>query len=145
MNRKTFAALLISLAGASCATSTPVLADANHGLGVRTAPALSRTAGADPLEIDAYPRILTAGDHLSVRLRVEPNVLSRSVDLSWWSADGLGGSHLMQVDGDRAAIRYEFPIKRIDAGEYEITAVLTRGDGTRVRRSTTVLVVSRGF
>ena len=36
MNRKTFAALLISLAGASCATSTPVLADANHGVSDET-------------------------------------------------------------------------------------------------------------
>jgi hypothetical protein len=33
----------------------------------------------------------------------------------------------------------------MDAGEYEISAVLTRSDGTRIRRSATVLVVGRLF
>jgi hypothetical protein len=103
-----------------------------------------RSATAEPLTIDVYPRVVTDGP-VSVRLRVEPNALSRTMEISWWSADGLGGSRTMEIDGDRAAIRYEFPIKRIDPGEYEVTAVLTRSDGTRVRRTVNVIVVERGF
>lgn len=100
------------------------------------------SSNAAPLTIDAYPRIVTDGP-VSVRLRVEPHALSRSMEVSWWSTDGLGGSRLLEIDGDRAAIRYEFPIKRLDPGEYQVTAVLLRSDGTRIRRSVTVLVVDR--
>ena len=111
----------------------------------RPAQAVSRGGEAEPLEIDAYPRIVSDGGQVSVRMRIEPHALSRSVEVSWWSTDGLGGSRTMEIDGDRAAIRYEFPIKRIDAGEYELSAVLVRADGTRVRRTVPVLVVGRGF
>jgi|SRR5688572_10849143 len=144
MKYQAFAAVLGALATVSCAgiTSGPVLADVGPGASARSASTRAAASKADPLEIDVYPRIVT-GDYASVRLRVEPNELSRHVEVSWWSEEGLGGSHLVQVDGDRAAIRYEFPIKRIDPGEYDVTAVLTRSDGTRVRRTTTVRVMDR--
>jgi hypothetical protein len=123
-------------------TLSPLHASSDAPAGAPAAPA--RAAAAEPLAIDVYPRISTDGP-VSVRLRVEPNALSRNVEISWWSSDGLGGSRMLEVDGDRAAIRYEFPIKRIDPGEYEVSAVLIRSDGTRVRRSATVLVVGRAF
>ena len=97
----------------------------------------------DSLGVDVYPRIAMAGDGASVRVRVEPSVLSRSVELSWWSGDGVGGSHLITLDGDRAARRYDMPIKRLDPGHYEVTAVLLRADGSRIQRRTTILVVGR--
>jgi hypothetical protein len=96
---------------------------------------------AEPLTIDVYPRIMSAGGHASVRLRIEPNALTRTVEISWWSGDGLGGSHQISVDGDRGPIRYQFPLKHIDPGEYEVSAILTRVDGSRVRRTTTIVVV----
>ena len=125
-------------------TSPPLLAESGLAGESRPAVARERASGAEPLSIDVYPRIATDGP-VSVRLRVEPNALSRTVEVSWWSTDGLGGSRLLEVDGDKAAIRYEFPIKRIDPGEYEVSAVLIRSDGSRVRRSATVLVVGRDF
>ena len=145
MSRQTLFAILLSVAATSCgATTTPLLANASPGFGVRPSTAIVRGVQGEPLAIEVYPRIASGGDTVSVRLRVEPNELSRTVDVSWWSTDGLGGSHLMEIDGDRAAIRYEFPIKRIDPGEYEVSALLIRSDGTRVRRTVTVLVVGRG-
>ena len=35
------------------------------------------------------------------------------------------------------------PIKRLDPGHYEVTAVLLRADGSRIQRRTTILVVGR--
>lgn len=144
MTYQALAAVLATLTTVSCAgiPSSPVLADVGPGVAARLASGRSVASKANPLEIDVYPRIVT-DDYASVRLRVEPNELSRHVDVSWWSEEGLGGSHLVQVDGERGAIRYEFPIKRIDPGEYDVTAVLTRSDGTRIRRTTTVRVMER--
>jgi hypothetical protein len=122
---------------------SPLRADSDAPAGSPRS-ATQRADDAEPLSIDVYPRIVTSG-YLSVRLRVEPNALSRTMEVSWWSADGLGGARQLEVDGDRAAIRYEFPIKRIDPGEYEVSAVLIRADGSRVRRTATVLVVGRDF
>lgn len=125
-------------------TSFPLLAESRAAGASRPAAVRERAADAEPISIDVYPRIATDGP-VSVRLRVEPNALSRNVEVSWWSTDGLGGSRLLEIDGDKAAIRYEFPIKRIDPGQYEVSAVLIRSDGSRVRRSATVLVVGREF
>jgi hypothetical protein len=126
------------------ATASPLVADSRSGGAPESTSARERPDDTEPLTIDVYPRIVTDGP-VSVRLRVEPNALSRNMEVSWWSTDGLGGSRLLEVDGEKAAIRYEFPIKRIDPGEYEVSAVLTRSDGTRIRRSATVIVVDRGF
>lgn len=146
MKRYALLVIALSVATVSCAATTaPVLASAGPGLSARRAPAAARGGDAEPLAIDVYPRIASDGDQVSVRMRIEPNELSRSVEVSWWSTDGLGGSRVMEIDGDRAAIRYEFPIKRIDAGDYEVSAVLLRSDGTRIRRSVSVMVVGRGF
>jgi hypothetical protein len=147
MTRQTLLPLLSSLVAVSCvaAASAPLLAEAASRPGTRPATAVQRAPGnAEPLSIDVYPRIVSDG-YVSVRLRVEPHAMSRNLEVSWWSDDGLGGSRLLEVEGDRGAIRYEFPIKRIDPGEYEVSAVLIRSDGTRIRRSATILVVGRGF
>lgn len=130
-----------TLAAFALATSDPLVAGARPGGSEASAPR-HPSATAEPLKIEVYPRIVTDGP-VSVRLRVEPNALSRTMEVSWWSADGLGGSRMLEIDGDRAAIRYEFPIKRIDPGEYEVSVVLTRSDGTRVRRSATIIVIDR--
>jgi hypothetical protein len=137
MNRSAWVVVLIGLAGAACAAApTP-------RLGISRLPMPTESAVRESLGVDVFPRIAMAGDAASVRVRVDRSVLSRSVELSWWSGDGIGGSHLITLDGDRAARRYDMPIKRLDPGHYEVTAVLLRADGTRIRRSTTILVLGR--
>jgi hypothetical protein len=134
--------LLVSGAFASMAATMASPLGANSDAAA-AAPA-ARATGDEALAIDVYPRISSDGP-VSVRLRIAPNVLSRTVEVSWWSTDGLGGSRQLEIDGDKAAIRYEFPIKRIDPGEYEVAAVLIRSDGSRIRRSASVLVVGPAF
>ena|SRR5687767_8387886 len=135
------AAVLIAIASASCATApTPRLGLAVLPSSIGVVPSQSAS---DPLGITIFPRITLGGDSAAVRMRVEPSALSRSLEVSWWSTDGIGGSHLIALDGDRAARRYDVPIKRLDPGHYEVTAVLLRADGTRIHRSTTILVIGR--
>ena len=142
------AIVLGAMTTASCATAIQNMPMASASTTAATAAAVpvSRSRHAEPLEIDVYPRITSAQSDAWVRLRIEPDPRSRSVDLEWFSAEGGGGAHLITLEGERAAVRHQFPIKRLATGEYEITAVLTRNDGTTVRRRTTVTVVGpEGF
>jgi hypothetical protein len=139
-----FAAIVLgAVTSASCANATQgtPLASATAMAAVSADVPTSRPRRAEPLEIDVYPRIASEHSDAWVRLRIEPDARSRSVDLEWFSADGGGGAHLITLEGERAAVRHQFPIKRLTAGEYEVTAILTRNDGTTVRRTATVLVV----
>ena len=139
-----FAAIVVgAMASASCATAiqnTP-MASASTMAATPAAVPVSRQRHAEPLELDVYPRITSAQSDAMVRLRIEPDTRSRSVDLEWFSVEGGGGAHLITLEGERAAVRHQFPIRRLAAGEYEVTALLRRNDGTTVRRTATVLVV----
>ena len=137
------AIVLAAMTTASCATAIQQTAMASTSTMAAT-PAAVPASGrrhADPLQLDVYPRITSVSGDAWVRLRIEPDARSRRVDLEWFSAEGGGGAHLITLEGERAAVRHQFPIKRLEAGEYEVTAVLTRNDGTTVRRTATVLVV----
>jgi hypothetical protein len=148
MSRYLGAIVLGAVTTASCANAIQNTHMASAGIlaAAPAAVAASAAPSGDPLELDVYPRITTAHGDAWVRLRIEPDPRSRSVDLEWFSAEGGGGAHLITLEGERAAVRHQFPIKRLAAGEYEVTAVLTRNDGTTVRRTTTVHVVGpEGF
>jgi hypothetical protein len=79
-----------------------------------------------------------------VRTRIEPDVRNRTLTIDWWSADGIGGSHSVSLDGNRAAIRHDCAMRRMAAGEYVVTATLTRSDGKQVLRTTRVVVIGEG-
>jgi hypothetical protein len=139
-----FAAIVLgAMATASCATAiqNAPMASASTMAATPAAVPVSRPRHPEPLELDVYPRIASAQSDAWVRLRIEPDARSRSVDLEWFSAEGGGGAHLITLEGERAAVRHQFPIRQLAAGEYEVTAVLTRTDGTTVRRTATMLVV----
>jgi hypothetical protein len=143
MFRNVGAIVLGVITSASCASAiqgTP-MASATTVAAIPAALPASGQRRAEPLEIDIYPRITSEHGDAWVRLRIEPDARSRSIDLEWFSADGGGGAHLITLEGERAAVRHQFPIRRLTAGEYEVTAVLTRNDGTTVKRTATVLVV----
>jgi hypothetical protein len=146
MHRFTWLAVVVAIAPVSCAaTMDPPVALANGRIAPRAhlvAPFAQDDDGSD-MTLDVYPRVMFAQSDVSVQLRVARDPRSRSVELEWWSIDGGGGAHLITLEGEQAAIRHQYIIKRLDAGEYEVAAVLTRSDGTRVRRSTSVLVASR--
>ena len=96
-----------------------------------------------PMTLDVYPRMITAQSNASVRLRIEPDTRSRSVLIEWTSDDADAGSHLINLDGEDAPIRFEFPLKRMTAGDYHVVATLIRNDGTRMVRATTLSVFGR--
>jgi hypothetical protein len=142
MKRHLWTIGLLAMMGTSCAAAldVPVVAASAARPGAPL-PDVRRVADrAEPLEMSVYPRVLWAQGDASVQLRIEPDPRSRSLHLEWWSDDGGGGSHLITLEGERAAMRHQFMIRRLAAGEYEVTAVLTRNDGTTVRRAVSVTV-----
>lgn len=144
MTRYVLVVVLGAMASTSCATAardTHLAFASSVAATPAVAPASRPREQAEPLQLDVYPRITSAQSDAWIRLRVEPDARSRSIELEWFSAEGGGGAHLINLEGERAAIRHQFPIKRLAAGDYEVTAVLTRNDGTRVRRTATIQVV----
>src|SRR5690606_23322069 len=97
----------------------------------------------EPLTVDVYPRVMQAGEWASVRLRMEPDALSRRLQITWLSDEGAGGLHRRDVQGERAPVRTEFPLKHLEPGEYEIVVEVARADGSTVRRRTSIVVLPR--
>jgi hypothetical protein len=145
MKRHLWTVALLAIMGASCAATldVPVAAASAARPGAPLPDVRRVAAAADPLELSVYPRLLWAQGDASVQLRVPPDARSRSVHLEWWSEDAGGGSHLITLEGDRAAMRHQFMIRHLEPGEYQVTAVLTRNDGTSVRRVVSVTVAGR--
>jgi hypothetical protein len=79
-----------------------------------------------------------------VRTRIEPDAGNRELTIDWWNAEGVGGSHSLTLDGDRAPRRYDCAIKNMSAGDYVVTAVLKRADGSDIRRRTNLMVIGEG-
>jgi hypothetical protein len=143
MTRYFWAIVVGAVTSTSCATAArdAHLAPARTMVVAAPAAPVLRQVKTEPLEVDVYPRVAQAQGDAWVRLRIEPDTRSRKLDLEWFSAEGGGGAHLITLEGERAPVRHQFPIKRLAAGEYEVTAVLTRDDGTTVRRTTRMVVV----
>jgi hypothetical protein len=103
----------------------------------------SAAAEPDALTLTVSPRVMTAESDVWVRVLVARDARSRALDIAWWSDEGGGGAHLITLEGDRAARYHQFRIVRLEPGAYEVAATLTRSDGTHVRRTLQVFVVSR--
>ena len=94
----------------------------------------------EPLAVRVYPTVAPAKSDAWVNVRVEPDQRSVSLVIAWLSDDGTGGSHLITLEGANAAVRHQYPIRGLAPGDYEVTAVLTRQDGSTVQRSVRLLV-----
>lgn len=101
-------------------------------------------AKSEPLAISLSQNVAPAPAQVAVRVRVEPDARSRSLSIEWFTLDGVGGSHAITLEGDRAATRHEYPIKGMEAGEYIVTAVLHRDDGSELKRTAQLVVVGEG-
>lgn len=97
----------------------------------------------EDLTMKISSRIAVEPAEVLVQMRVEPDARSRSLALEWWSTDGIGGSHEVMLEGARAAARQSYSIKRMEAGEYLVRAVVTRNDGSQVVKTSRVIVVAR--
>src|SRR5262245_59004444 len=102
MRRYLWAIVLGAMTTTSCATASrdTHLAFATN---VAATPAVATVASprekADPFQLDVYPRITSAQSDAWIRLRVEPDARSRSIELEWFSAEGGGGAHLITLEG----------------------------------------------
>ena len=113
-----------------------VIAKGQQGEPAAKAPRASN----DPLTVEVWPRVAVERGGAFIRTRVQPDARSRALTIEWWTPDFVGGSHLISLEGDLSASRHEYVIKGLAAGEYVVTAVLKRNDGTQVRRETRLLV-----
>ena len=94
------------------------------------------------MDVSAY--VAPEPAQVVVHVRIESAARNRVLMIEWWSEDGVGGSHLVSLDGERTAIRQDYAITQMTAGEYIVTAVLRRDDGSDVRRNRRVIVVGEG-
>ena len=99
---------------------------------------------ADPLAISMSHYITGVQSDVLVRLRVEPDARSRELTLEWLNDDLSGGSHAITLNGERAAVSYVYPLKRLSPGKYTVTAILKRNDGSELRRASHVTVIGMG-
>ena len=128
-----------SLLAVLLATTTACASTAPRGGTINTAPK-TRT----PLAVSLSAHIATAPAQLVVRTRVEPDARNRQLLIQWWNEEGIGGSHAVSLEGDRAPIRHDCAIKSVAAGEYTVTAVLTQKDGKQLHRATRLIVIPEG-
>ena len=142
------AIILLAATTASCATAlsdTHVAADRSFGVLARTPNVVRAAATREPLTISVSHHVINEPAQVTAFVRVEPDPRSRSLTIEWWTMDDLvGGSHLITLEGDRSATYHSYPIKRMEAGEYDVMAVLTRNDGTKVKKQTKVVVTGEG-
>lgn len=97
-----------------------------------------------PLTLALSATIVPAPAQVTARISVQPDARSRSLTVEWWSQDGAGGVHEVTLDGDRAATRQDFPIRRIEAGTYVVRATVRRDDGSVISRESNLVVVGEG-
>jgi len=97
-----------------------------------------------PLTLSVSTHLASEPAQVVVRTRIEPDAGNRALRIEWWNTDGVGGSHVLSLEGDRAPRRYDCAIKNMAAGEYVVTAILTRQDGNNVLRRTMVTVIGEG-
>ena len=81
---------------------------------------------------------------VTVRARVEPDVRSRELVIEWVSDDLSGGSHAISLEGSRAAPAHRYTLKHLTPGQYTVTAILRRNDGTEMRTESNLWVVGVG-
>jgi len=144
----TLAIILIAATTAACAPSlsaVSVSADPSIGVLARAPHVVRAAAAREPLTISVSHHVINEPAQVTAFIRVEPDARSRSLTIEWWTMDDrVGGSHLITLEGDRSATYHSYPIKRMEAGEYDVMAVLTRDDGTKVKKQTKVIVTGEG-
>ena len=94
----------------------------------------------DPLTMTLSTHVAQEPAQVFVRVRVEPDARSRELSIEWWSQEGIGGSTSKTLSGDQEKPRHEYVIKRMEAGEYVVTARVMRDDGSQVKQETKILV-----
>lgn len=97
-----------------------------------------------PLTLKLSGNVSRAESDVVVRMRVERDERARELLIEWVGADLSGGSHVITLDGARAAISHQYAIKRLAEGSYVVRATLRFNDGTEARKQATLIMVGAG-
>jgi hypothetical protein len=98
----------------------------------------------DPLTMKLSAPIAVRGADVVVRARVEPDARSRELVIEWVADDLSGGSHVVSLEGAKAAITHQYALRNMAAGEYVVTAILRLSDGTEIRRESKLAIYGMG-
>jgi hypothetical protein len=98
----------------------------------------------EPLALKMSAHIASAQSDVIVRMRVEPDARSRELTLEWIADDLSGGATAISLDGSRAAMTHQFPLRRLTPGYYTVVATLRMSDGSQVRRESNLTVIGVG-
>jgi hypothetical protein len=93
-----------------------------------TLAATTVAAGNQPLAIRVSPAVSFAPANLVIRTSVEPDGENRSLEVIADSG-GFYRASGVTLDGDRAPKTTQFEFRSVPAGEYEVTVIVTGGDG----------------
>ena len=96
------------------------------------------------LKMSLSANVSVARNEVTVRARVEPDARSRELVIEWVSDDLAGGSHAISLEGSRAAPSHRYTLKHLTPGQYIVTAILRRNDGTETRTESNLWVVGVG-
>ena len=97
-----------------------------------------------PLSLTLSANVSVVRNDVIVRARVEPDARSRELLIEWVADDLSGGSHAISLEGARAATAHRYTLKHLSPGQYVVTAILRRNDGTETRRQSNLRVVGVG-
>ena len=96
------------------------------------------------LTMSLSANVSAARNEVTVRARVEPDARSRELIIEWVADDLSGGSHAISLEGSRAAPSHRYTLKHLTPGQYVVTAILRRNDGTESRTESNLWVVGIG-
>ena len=77
----------------------------------------------EPLALKMSAYVSSVQSDVIVRMRVEPDARSRQLTLEWIADDLSGGSTAISLDGARAAMTHQFPLRRLTPGYYTVVGV----------------------
>jgi len=96
------------------------------------------------LTMSLSANVSVARSDVTVKARVEPDARSRELVIEWVADDLSGGSHAIFLEGSRAAPSHRYTLKHLTPGQYIVTAILRRNDGTETRTESNLWVVGIG-
>ena len=99
---------------------------------------------AAPLALKVSGYVAPAETDVILRMRVEPDERARELFIEWVSDDLSGGSHVIALEGARAAIAHQYSIKRLPEGTYVVSATVRFSDGSEARKQVNVIMVGAG-
>ena len=96
---------------------------------------VTATRAQDPVRIAVSPAHAFAPAFLRIRVSVEPNAANRALTIIA-NSEGYYRSSLIGLEGETRARTFFVEFKQVPAGEYKLSAVVSKGNGENVAVAT---------